>query len=126
MSQVNLSKMINIVFSTEPAQPKSYKLDLSVDTDDTVDIESEEFKKELAKTTSNVLMNILISGCQILFEEDISPQNISKSQFSLINKYINSFGYETHYEYEYKETHNHLGEIVKIPCNLNVHFTELE
>lgn len=131
MSQVNLEKMIEIVFSQPPSEPKSYKLDLSVGEDINNDgnsnevEDSEKLAAELAKTTANVLMNILISGCQILFGTSVNPSNISEEQFKTINKYINSFGYETHYEYTYTESTNESGETIKKPSNLNVYFTAL-
>lgn len=113
MSEVELSKMIQVVFSNPPENPNSYKLDLSVD-----DIEmTDEILDQLAKSTSNILMNIFISGCKILFGEDITPSNITDDQFQLINKYIHSFGYNTHYEYTYSDN--------KIPTKLDVYFTAL-
>jgi hypothetical protein len=63
-------------------------------------------------------MNIFISGCNILYGNEVTPANISQDQFQHINKYIKSFGYETHYEYTYNEE--------KLPTNLNVYFTALE
>ena len=133
MSEVDLKKMVTIVFSQPPAEAGSYKLDLSVEQDDEQDDEqdkdNDELNKEitnkLAKTTANVLMNIFISGCQILFGNDITPVNITEAQFAKVNKYINSFGYQTHYEYTYKEIVNENGETIKKPSNLNVHFTAL-
>lgn len=122
MSEVDLQKMVSIVFSQPPSEPGSYKLDLSVDSDDTQD---PEFANELAKTTANVLMNIFISGCQILFGNNITPANITDEQFKTVNKYINSFGYQTHYEYTYIDTLNENGDTIKKPSNLNVHFTIL-
>ena len=113
MSEIELSKMVQVVFANPPSKPNSYKLDLSIDniemTDNIVD--------QLAKTTSNVLMNIFISGCQILFGKTVSPSNISKDQFELINQYMNSFGYNTNYEYKYSDT--------DIPIQLDIYFTEL-
>lgn len=124
MSEVDLKKMVTIVFSQPPAEAGSYKLDLSVDnTQD--DINNDELNKKLAKTTANVLMNIFISGCQILFGNDITPINIKEEQFEKVNKYINSFGYQTHYEYTYKDIINENGETIKKPSNLNVYFTAL-
>jgi hypothetical protein len=123
MSEVDLNKMITIVFSQPPAESGAYKLDLSVDTS----VEQDpEFANELAKTTANVLMNIFISGCQILFGNQVTPANITEDQFTIVNKYINSFGYQTHYEYTYTDTINDNGEIIKKPNNLNVYFTVLE
>ena len=122
MSQVDLKKMITIVFSQPAADPGSYKLDLSVETDHE---QEPEFANELAKTTANVLMNIFISGCQILFGDTITPVNITKDQFKTVNKYINSFGYETHYEYTYNDILGKNGETIKKPSNLNVYFTAL-
>ena len=113
MSQVDLTKMINILYSNPPTKPNSYKLDLSVD-----DVEmTDEVLKELAKTTSNVLMNIFISGCDILFGSNVTPSNIKQEQFELINKYINSFGYNTNFKYTYNDK--------KVPVNLDIFFTVL-
>lgn len=123
MSEVDLKKMITIVFSQPPADPGAYKLDLSVETENAE--QDPEFANELAKTTANVLMNIFISGCQILFGGTIRPSNITEVQFTTVNKYINSFGYQTHYEYTYTETLGENGETIKTPSNLNVHFTAL-
>lgn len=123
MSEVDLKKMITIVFSQPPADPGSYKLDLSVETE-TVE-QDPEFANELAKTTANVLMNIFISGCQILFGDTITPANITEDQFTTVNKYINSFGYQTHYEYTYTDIIGENGETIKKPSNLNVYFTAL-
>ena len=125
MSEVDLKKMIAIVFSQAPADRGAYKLDLSVDTEQNVE-QDPEFANELAKTTANVLMNIFISGCQILFGNQVTPANITEEQFTTVNKYINSFGYQTHYEYTYTETINENGETVKKPSNLNVYFTALD
>lgn len=115
MSEVDLKKMVTIVFSNPPSDPKTYKLDLSVD--DSLEM-NETVVSELAKTTSNVLINIFISGCNILYGNEVTPANISQDQFQYINKYIKSFGYETHYEYTYNEEQK--------PTNLNVYFTALE
>ena len=126
MSEVDLKKMVTIVFSQPPAEAGSYKLDLSVEQDDNNNDElNKEITNKLAKTTANVLMNIFISGCQILFGNDITPVNITEQQFAKVNKYINSFGYQTHYEYTYKDIVNENGETIKNPSNLNVHFTAL-
>ena len=125
MSEVDLKKMIAIVFSQAPADRGAYKLDLSVDTEQNVE-QDPEFANELAKTTANVLMNIFISGCQILFGNQVTPANITEEQFTTVNKYINSFGYQTHYAYTYTETINEKGETVKKPSNLNVYFTALD
>lgn len=123
MSEVDLKKMVTIVFSQPPADRGAYKLDLSVDT---IVEQDPEFVNELAKTTANVLMNIFISGCQILFGNQVTPANITEDQFTTINKYINSFGYQTHYEYTYTETLGENGETIKKPSNLNVYFTALD
>lgn len=128
MSEVDLKKMVNIVFSQPPAAPGAYKLDLSVDTEQNPEQNVEqdpEFVNELAKTTANVLMNIFISGCNILFGNNVTPANITEAQFSTVNKYINSFGYQTNYEYTYIDIVNENGETIKKPSNLNVHFTAL-
>jgi hypothetical protein len=125
MSEVDLKKMIKIVFSQPPANPGSYKLDLSVENPVENPVDDPEFVNELAKTTANVLMNIFISGCQILFGNEITPANITEEQFVKVNKYINSFGYQTHYEYIYKDIINENGETIKKPSNLNIHFTAL-
>ncbi len=128
MSEVDLNKMVTIVFSQPPADAGSYKLDLSVDNeqdDNNNDELNKEITNKLAKTTANVLMNIFISGCQILFGNDITPVNITEEQFAKVNKYINSFGYQTHYEYTYKDIVNENGETIKKPSNLNMHFTAL-
>jgi hypothetical protein len=117
MSQVDLVNMITVVFSQPPGQQGSYKLDLSVDSQD---IENDpEFPNALAKTTANVLMEIFIYGSKILFGNDITPAKISDDQFLIVNKYINSFGYQTHYEYTYKDETN-------IPSGLDVYFTSLD
>ena len=114
MSEVELSKMVNIVFANPPGNPNSYKLDLSVD-----DIEmTDEILDELSKTTSSVLMNIFMTGCGILFGDSVSPGSITSEQFQLINKYINSFGYNTHYEYTYNDD--------QVPTKLDVYFSALE
>ena len=117
MSAVDLSKMIKTLFASRPTPPNSYKLDLSMD--DTPEM-TQEVLNELAKTTSNVLMNIFISGCEILFGNDITPDKISPEQFELVNKYINSFGYNTNFKYTYKDDTN------TVPINLDIFFTVLE
>ena len=116
MSEVELSKMVNIVFANPPGNANSYKLDLSVGDGD-VEM-TDEVLDQLSKTTSRVLMNIFITGCGILFGDSVSPGNMTEEQFQLINKYINSFGYNTHYEYTYNDN--------KVATKLEVYFNALE
>ena len=54
---------------------------------------------------------ILLLGSYKLFGNNITPSNITNEQFLLLNKYMNSIGYNIHYE--------------DVKDNINIYFKKL-
>ena len=115
-SNINLTYMIDQIFSEEPQVPHFYHLDLETsDGGDATEAGTEARVK--SQNTANVLMTLFFNGCKKLYGENFGINNLTKEQFDHANKYIQSFGYNTRYEYEYNES--------SIPVSLQVWFEKL-
>jgi len=102
LNDINLYQLINVLFSNSIKPPNSIIVDI------------EKIGKELNITTFQTLMTILINGAKILFGENITPDNISETQYDTLKQYIQSIGFELHHEYKYDEN--------GIPIMVNVYF----
>lgn len=94
-------KVFDVIFSEEPKDPNTYNLRL-----DTTNPENESVLLD------DILINLFLTGLKTLFGEECNLQNITQDQFTLINKYMNSFGFKTILDYEYDD--NNLPVHVKI------------
>jgi hypothetical protein len=103
-ANINLTYMIEQIFSEEPQVAHFYHLDLEASGNDASGSETgTESDRVNSQNTANVLMTIFFNGCKKLYGETFGINNITKEQFDHANKYIQSFGYNTCYEYEYNE-----------------------
>jgi hypothetical protein len=137
-SNINLSYMIEQIFSEEPQIPHFYHLDLETRSESTESesetetgsasasrsgsastsaASSEASARVKSQNTANVLMTLFFNGCKKLYGENFGINNITKEQFEHANKYIQSFGYNTRYEYEFNES--------GVPVSLQVWFEKL-
>jgi hypothetical protein len=112
---INLDYMINQIFSEEPQTPHFYHLDL--EENEGPSVENETRKQIRSKNTANILMTIFFNGCKKLFGESVGPNNMTKEQFELVDKYIMSFGYTTRYEFETDDQN--------VPVSLQIWFEKL-
>jgi hypothetical protein len=99
-------ELIGMIFK-EPVKPSNFynlKLDETIDSNKNINF-------------NDILMNIFFKGIEIKFGNEITPTNISKDQYTIINTYMNSFGYNTEFGYTYNDEN--------IPTNLNVWFEKL-
>lgn len=132
-SNINLTYMIEQIFSEEPQNPHFYHLDLETASGSTSETETgsgsaseaasasgsttEASARVKSQNTANVLMTLFFNGCKKLYGENFGINNITKEQFEHANKYIQSFGYNTRYEYEFSES--------GVPVSLQVWFEKL-
>lgn len=86
MQLIDLSNIINTVFSQSPKPPCTYVLNA----------ETGNFN------VFHVLMNILVIGAKKLFGSDITPNKITETQFDCLKQYIESIGYMVKYKFNYK------------------------
>lgn len=99
---MDLETFIHNLFLQEPKSPCTYNVALPVN-----------YKGSMFK----ILFYILISGAKILYGENITPDDITSSQFVTLNKYMSSIGHQIEYNYTY---HN------DIPVLLNIWFKKIE
>jgi hypothetical protein len=120
MSSVNLQAMVQHVFSEPPKDPKSYLLDLQIKSEDYPDKTEAELAEMEASNIAQLLMGIFSYGCSVLYKS-VLARDMTKEQFSEVNRYMESFGYTTKYDYVYEER----GEQGRVATNLNVWFEKL-
>lgn len=77
-------EMLNKIFLSDPLSPKSFYLEFDSNNNNV--------------TINDILINVFINGMITLFGKNTNPSNITKEQLKLVNKYINSIGYETVFE----------------------------
>jgi hypothetical protein len=100
MQFIDLSNIINTVFSQSPKPPCTYVLN---------------FQKGKYFNVFHLLMNILIIGAKKLFGSDITPNKITETQFNRLKEYIESLGYIVKYKFNYKiENDNIIKDTVNI------------
>lgn len=92
--------IVNVIFAKEPLPPYSYNIALA---EDTYNI-----------TLFQLLMNILLCGAKKKYGEYITADNITKTQFNELQKYMMSIGYIIKYNYTYNEEN--------IPIKVNIWF----
>lgn len=86
MECIDISNIINVIFSESPKPPCTYGLNL----------------QSSYLNIFHILMNILIIGAKKLFGADITPNKITEKQFERLKQYIESLGYIVKYKYNYK------------------------
>jgi hypothetical protein len=99
---MDLDDFINKLFRENPQETCTYNINLPVKYDEKV------FK---------ILFYIMINGARILYGNDITPNDITLEQFSILNKYMSSIGYTIEYEYVYKDD---------IPIIIHIWFKRIE
>lgn len=117
-ANVNLTFMIDQIFSEEPQTAHFYHLDLETTNENEASTSTDLSEKVQSQNTANVLMTIFFNGCKKLYGENFGINNLSQEQFEHANKYIQSFGYNTRYEYQFNEE--------KAPVSLQVWFEKLQ
>ncbi len=90
-TSVNVSHIVDMIFTKPPLPPCTFALALS---DECI---------EHNVTMFQMLMNILISGARKLFGDDIQPQHITDTQFDKLKEYMISMSYEIKYNYTYAD-----------------------
>lgn len=99
-------QVFNMMFTEPPKEPNTYTLSLDESNPDNQNVKLDD-----------ILIHIFFNGIKILYGEDLNLQTITQDQFDTINKYINSFGYNTIMTYEYDENN--------FPVNVKVWFESL-
>lgn len=93
---VELKEFIMGLFSNQPQPVNSFCLELEPQI---LSATNEEDKNKIIAYKNNLLMSIFINGARILFGNEVTPTNISDRQFTLLNTYMQSIGYNCKYEY---------------------------
>ena len=81
---LDLFKTINMIFTMEVKEPKTYNLRLNPDDPNNSD-----------KNINDILINVFINGMNTLFGKETNPGNITQDQFDILNNYMKSLGYNT-------------------------------
>lgn len=100
--------VIGLIFRNPVQPPKTHNLRLDENDPNNENIQFHD-----------ILMKIFMDGVKILFGENVTPINITKDQYLTVNGYMNSFGYQTEFDYEFDPETN-------VPKNLRVWFEQLE
>jgi len=124
MTSINLQEIIKNIVKEPPREAKFYYLDLEIKNEDLLLNKTKDEIKELQYANmAQILMTIFSNICGILYES-VTPRNITKEQFEIINKYIESLGYRVNKEYIY-EKKDIDGVLTDVPTNLNLWFEKL-
>jgi hypothetical protein len=88
--KVDFEDIVQFVFSKEPADPCTIDLHLAPESADefTSDADADMFLE--------IYVDFALQGCRMLWGEDVNLRNLSKEQFSLLNRYMNSVGVKLH------------------------------
>lgn len=94
--KIGLKDLILNLFTNAPRQKNTVPIDLekllSYASND-------QEKNQLIHLKENILMIIFVNGARILFGENITPQNMTKQQYEVLNYYMESIGYTCKYNY---------------------------
>jgi len=104
--QTSVSQIIDLLFSKPPGKPGVYKVIIP----STGRPNSDEYNASIFP----YLMSILIGGAKRLFGEEITPAQMSESQFDLLKKYMLSIGYQVKHEYKFIEPESTIPGIINI------------
>lgn len=108
-NNINLIEFVNILFSKPPTKPCSYVINSK--------IIPTCLNTDTRQIMLPILMNILIIGARKLFGNQITPNDISESQFHTLQKYFQSFGFTIKYNYTISPDN--------IPIKVNIWFDTL-
>lgn len=100
-------KTFEIIFTEEPKPQNTYNLRLDESNPDNSNVKIED-----------ILINIFFHGMKTLFGEECNLRIITQEQYEYLNKYIQSLGYSTIFEYEYDDDN--------FPINVKVWFEKLD
>jgi len=84
--QLDINGVVDMVFSSSPLPPCTYKIELIDDT-----------------LVFQVLYKILIKGARKLYGPDITADNINSNQLNTLKRYIQSLGYLLKYNYSFDD-----------------------
>lgn len=87
---INLIEFINTIFSKPASKPCSFIINSRLTLN--------EYEKN-RHIMLPILMNILILGAKKLFGENITPKNMTPSQFEILQNYFKSFGFIIKYDF---------------------------
>lgn len=113
-----IEEFVAAVFDAEPKEPKSLYLELSPKNEE--NRETKKGEEDLNnQTLNNFLINLYLIGIKKVYGEDTQLQDVvdDSEKFKYMNKYMQSFGFDSKYEYVYNENN--------LPVNLNLWFEKL-
>lgn len=107
----SLDSLVNMIFSKDPKPECTYNIKLSEQSD---------------ITPFQFLMTFLIQGAKFLYGENITPNDISETQFQTLKSYMESIGYRIKHNYKYLDQFIDLDmdESLK-PRFINIWFEEI-
>jgi len=82
----HLNEIADFVFSKPPGEPKSIMLELTAESSDQFGNDEQD------QAVLEIFTEIAVLGCKKLWGEEISFMNMSKDNFDLLQKYMNSMG----------------------------------
>lgn len=86
----SLDQIANSIFTRIPQEPKSIKLELELESDE--NNTNILYKDGIDQSVFNILFLVTYKGIKILFNHD-NLLSLTKDQYNLLQKYVNSFGY---------------------------------
>ena len=104
-SEQNAFKVFDVIFTDEPKPPNTYNLRLDESNPENSSIKIDD-----------ILVNIFFNGMKTLFGETTNLRNITQEQYEHLNKYMQSLGYNTIFEYEYDDN---------FPINVKIWFEQI-
>lgn len=114
-----LEQMITHIFSQEPKEAGYYNLNLEAIHTQIEDVQ------QIEKNLADILMTIFSHGCKILFN-NMTVRSMTIDHFEKIDKYMQSLGYITKYEFVYTDPDTNQIIPGKIPNNLYIWFDKLK
>lgn len=99
-------KTFETIFLEDPKSPNTYNLTLDNSNPDNSNIKIDD-----------ILINVFLTGMKSLFGETTTLRNITQEQYEYIDKYMQSFGYHTIFNYEYDDDN--------FPINVKIWFEKL-
>lgn len=85
----SLEQIANGIFLSVPKEPNSIRLELEVESDE---LDNNLYENGINRSIFNILFLITYKGIKILFNHD-NLLNLTKNEYNLLQRYINSFGY---------------------------------
>jgi hypothetical protein len=99
-------QIFDVIFTESPKPSNTYNLRLDASNPDNVNVKIDD-----------ILINIFFNGIKTLYGETTTLRNITQEQYENLNKYMQSLGYNTIFEYVYDDDN--------LPVNVKVWFEQI-